>query len=163
MYKDNNTYLYIIYNNNNQDWKSWKLEDELKLSKLQHCRDQLGYSEESWRPKKTCCHSGFCDGWGKTHLIIKIIIMIWILPFQLTTEWKTEKAKRDKHLNLARELRKLLNMRVTLLPIVIGTLGMTHKGLEREQELFEIRRWLESIQTTALLRSARILRRVLET
>ena len=38
-------------------WKSWKSEDESRLSKLQHCWDRLEYWEESWRLEKTCYHS----------------------------------------------------------------------------------------------------------
>ena len=34
-----------------------------------------------------------------------------------------ESEKRDKYLNLSRELRKLWNMRVAVMPIVIGALG----------------------------------------
>ena len=37
--------------------------------------------------------------------------------------------KRDKYLDLARELKKLLNMKVTIIPIVIGALGTVTKGL----------------------------------
>ena len=73
------------------------------------------------------------------------------------------KAKRDKYLDLARELRKLWNMRVTVIPSVVGVLGKGHKGLERGLEELKIRGQIETIQTTALLRSARTLRRVLET
>ena len=54
-------------------------------------------------------------------------------------------------------------MRVTVLPIVIGKLGMVPKGLERRLEELEIGGQIKTIQITALLRSARILRRVLET
>ena len=34
-----------------------------------------------------------------------------------------ESEKKDKYLDLARELKKLWNMKVTLVPIVIGALG----------------------------------------
>ena len=54
-------------------------------------------------------------------------------------------------------------MKVTVIPIVIGALGTVTKGLIKELEDLEIRRQVETIQMTALLRSARILRRVLET
>ena len=47
--------------------------------------------------------------------------------------------------------------------IVIGALGTVTKGLIKGLEDLEIRGRVETIQTTALLRSARILRRVLET
>ena len=74
-----------------------------------------------------------------------------------------ENEKRDKYLNLARELKKLWNMKATVIPIVIDVLGTVTKGFIQELEDLEIRRRVETIQTTALLRSARILRRVLET
>ena len=40
-----------------------------------------------------------------------------------------ESAKKDKHLDLARELKKLWNMKVTIVPIKIGALGTVTKGL----------------------------------
>ena len=71
--------------------------------------------------------------------------------------------KNDIYLDLARELKKLGNMKVTIIPIVIGTFGTVTKGLLKELEDLEVGRRVETIQTTALLRMARILRRVLET
>ena len=44
-----------------------------------------------------------------------------------------------------------------MIPIVIGALGTVTRGLVQELEDLEIRGWVETIQTTALLRSARIL------
>ena len=37
--------------------------------------------------------------------------------------------KKDKYLDLARELKKLWNMKVTIIPIVIGAFGIVTKGL----------------------------------
>ena len=37
--------------------------------------------------------------------------------------------KKDKYLDLARELKKLWNMQVTIIPIVIGVFGRVTKGL----------------------------------
>ena len=54
-------------------------------------------------------------------------------------------------------------MKVTIVPIVISTLGTVTKGLLKGLEDLEIGGWVETIQKTALLRTARILRRVLET
>ena len=59
--------------------------------------------------------------------------------------------------DLARELKKLWNKKVTVIPIVIGTLDTVTKGLVQGVEDLEIRGRMEIIQTTALLRSARIL------
>ena len=52
---------------------------------------------------------------------------------------------------------------MTVIPIVIGALGKISKGFVKELEDLEIRRKVENIQMTALLKPARILRRVLET
>ena len=61
------------------------------------------------------------------------------------------------------ELKILWNMKVTVLPIVIGPLGIDTKGLVQGLEDLEIRGWVETIWTTALLRLAKIQRRVLQT
>ena len=73
-----------------------------------------------------------------------------------------ESENRDKYLDLARERRKFWNMRVMVILIVIGVLGTVPRDLEKGLEELEFRGQIETIQTTALLRSAIILRRVLE-
>ena len=74
-----------------------------------------------------------------------------------------EGEKKDKYLDLARELKKLWNMKVTIILIVIGSFGTITKGLLKQLVDLEIDGPMVTIQTTALLRTARILRRVLET
>ena len=74
-----------------------------------------------------------------------------------------ESEKNDKYLYLARELKKLWNMKVTIVSIVIGALGTITKWLLKGLENLEVGGRVETIQTTALLRTARILRRVIET
>ena len=54
-------------------------------------------------------------------------------------------------------------MEVTIVPIVIGTLGTITKGLLKALEDLEVGGRVETIQITALLRTARIPRQVLET
>ena len=54
-------------------------------------------------------------------------------------------------------------MQVTITPIVIGAFGTVTKGLLKGLEDLEVGGRVETIQTTALLRTARILRRVVET
>ena len=51
---------------------------------------------------------------------------------------------------------------VTIIPIVIGAFGTVTKRLLKGLEDFEVGRRVETIQTTKLLRTARLLRRVLE-
>ena len=59
-------------------------------------------------------------------------------------------------------IKKLWNMKVTIVPIVIGAFGTVTKGLLKGLEDLEVAGRLETIQITALLRTARKLRRVLE-
>ena len=49
-----------------------------------------------------------------------------------------------------------------VIPIVIGALGTVTKDLVKGLREMEIRTWMETIQMTAFLRMATILRRVLE-
>ena len=74
-----------------------------------------------------------------------------------------ESEKNNKYLDLARGLKKLWTMKITVIPIIIGALGTVTEGLLKGLEDLEIGGWEETIQTTALLISVRILRRVQET
>ena len=49
-----------------------------------------------------------------------------------------ENDKKDKYLDLARELKKLWNMQVTIIPIVIGAFGTVTKGLLKGLEDLEV-------------------------
>ena len=74
-------------------------------------------------------------------------------------EWE----KKDKYLDLARELKKLWNMNVAIIPIVIGAFGTITKRLLKDLKDLEVGGRVETIQMTALLRTARTMRRDLET
>ena len=53
-----------------------------------------------------------------------------------------ESEKRDKYLDFTRELeKKSMDMKVTVIPIVVGALGTIHKGLVKELENLEIRHY----------------------
>ena len=86
-----------------------------------------------------------------------------IVDFAVPADHRISLKESEKKDNLARELKKLWNMKVTIVPIVIGTLGTVTKGLLKGLGDLEVSGRVETIQTTALLRTARILRRVLET
>ena len=104
---------------------------------------------------------------GSDIVIIKIkekrICRIVNLAVPADHRGKIKKSKkRDKYFDLAGKLRKLCNMKVMVIPIVIGTLGAALKNLERGLDELEIGGQAETMQITALFRSARILRRALE-
>ena len=73
-----------------------------------------------------------------------------------------EGEKWDKYLDLAKKMKNLWNMKMTVIPNVVGALGTILKGWVKGLEDLEIWEQVETIQTTALLRSARIVRKVLE-
>ena len=89
-----------------------------------------------------------------------------IVDFAVPADYRIklkECEKKDKYLDLAREVKKLWNMTVSIVPIVIGAFGTVTEGLLKGLEDLEVGGRVETIQTTALLKTARILRRVLET
>ena len=116
--------------------------------------------------------------WSKL-LLLQLLLLIIIIIISANTDVKNSRGinnkivnfailadhriklkeyeKKDKYLNLAR------NMQVTIIPIVIGAFGTVTKGLLKGLEDLEVGRRVENIQTTTFLRTARILRRVLET
>ena len=90
-------------------------------------------------------------------------LVVWTSPSPRTTEGKSKRAKRDKCLDFARELKKLQNIKVIVIPIVIGAVEKVPNVFGRQLEELESGGQIEAIQTTALLRSVRILWKVLET
>ncbi len=58
---------------------------------------------------------------------------------------------------------KVWNMKLTVIPIVIRAFGTVTKGLFKGMKDVEVGGWMETILTTALLKTARILGRVLKT
>ena len=103
---------------------------------------------------------------GPDLIIIKKKRIRKIVYFAISADHRInlkESEKKDKYFDLARELKKLWNMKVTIVPIVTGALGTITKGILKDLEDLEVGGRVETIQTIALLRTARILRRVLET
>ena len=85
------------------------------------------------------------------------------MDFAVTADHRVklkESEKRDKYLDLARELKKLWKIKVKMIPIVIGAPSTGTKELVQGLGDLEIKGRMETIQTTAFLMSVRILRRV---
>ena len=66
--------------------------------------------------------------------------------------------EKNKYLDLSRELKKLWNMKLTMIPIVTDAFSPVTKGFLKGLEDSEIRVRVETIQSTSLLRTSRILR-----
>ena len=71
-----------------------------------------------------------------------VSIVWWILPCQRIIEWiltisKNKKIKKmEKWLNFVRELATLWNVNVTVIPVVIGALGMVPKRVEERRGIW---------------------------
>ena len=72
-----------------------------------------------------------------------------------------EDKKLDKYMRLDRELKKLWNIKVTVIPIVIRALETVLKNLEKRLDRLEIKGRIETLWTTALQKLATILSRLL--
>ena len=68
----------------------------------------------------------------------------------------------EKYQDLATEVRKIWNKRVKVIPIIIGALGTTLKQLRKRLEDISIEKKIVELQKSAILYSAKILRKVLE-
>ena len=64
--------------------------------------------------------------------------------------------------DLARELKKLWDMKIVVIPIVIGVLGTTPKMLPKQMTDIGVKTNIGEFQKTIILNTARILRKVLE-
>ena len=81
-----------------------------------------------------------------------------ILNFQESTRILNACTKKKliectTYINLARELKELWNMKVTFKPFIFGALDTDTEGLVQGLEDSEITGRVETIQTTALLKS----------
>ena len=88
-------------------------------------------------------------------------IVDFAIPGDHRVEMK-EKEKREKCQDLARELQVLWNNKISVIPILIGALGTVPKSLRKRLHQIGIQTEIETMQTTVLLNTARIIRKVLE-
>ena len=68
----------------------------------------------------------------------------------------------NKILRPCQRTKKNSKIKVILIPVIVGALGTVLKTQKKKFDKLEIRGRIETIQTTALLKSARIFRRVQE-
>ena len=66
-------------------------------------------------------------------------IVDFAVPPDQRLEWKVNE-KKNKYLDITRELKKLWNMKVTFMPIMIGALGTVTRRLIKGLEDLEIKR-----------------------
>ena len=88
-------------------------------------------------------------------------IIDFAVPGDIRIEEK-EKEKIEKYQDLRRELQKIWNVRVKIIPLVVGSLGAIPKQFSNRLKETRITAEIGQVQKTVLLGTARILRKVLE-
>ena len=73
-----------------------------------------------------------------------------------------EKGKIEKYQDLGREVQKIWNVQVKIIPLVVGSLGAIPKEFGNRLKQIGITAGTAQVQKTVLLGTARILRKVLE-
>ena len=73
-----------------------------------------------------------------------------------------EMKKVEKYQDLRWELTRLWNIKVSVVPVVIGALGIVSGKLASHLKMIEVTTKIELLQKAALLGTARLLRKVLE-
>ena len=73
-----------------------------------------------------------------------------------------EKDKIEKYQYLGRDLQKIWNVKVRIIPLVVGSLGAIPKQFGNRLKQIGITVGTRQVQKTVLLGTARILRKVLE-
>ena len=73
-----------------------------------------------------------------------------------------EKDKIEKYQDLGMELQKIWNVKVKIIPLVVGSLGAIPKQFGNRLKQISITAGTAQVQKTVLLGMARILRKLLE-
>ena len=73
-----------------------------------------------------------------------------------------EKEKIEKYQDLIKELQKIWNVGVNIIPLVVGSVGVILKQFRNRLKKTSIAVEIGQVQRTVLLGKARILRKVLE-
>ena len=88
-----------------------------------------------------------------------------VVDFAVPADHRIEVSQQRKIENfqdLKRELQKLWNLKISMAPVVIGAFGTIPKSLEKHRNELNVEINISQMQTTILLNSARITRKVLK-
>ena len=94
-------------------------------------------------------------------MVNKCYVVDFAVPFDSRVECK-EQEKIEKYQDLVRELKKIWNMPIVMVPLVIGTLGTISKQFKNNLKKIDIQTKLNELQKTVVINTARIIRKVIE-
>ena len=87
---------------------------------------------------------------------------LWeVIPYDTRVDDK-EAEKLENNLDLARKLKKVWNMKVTIASLVVRILGTRAKASEKRLKIIRIETKITELQKTVLIHASRILGKVLE-
>ena len=98
-------------------------------------------------------------------LVEKELNKTWIIDVAVPADRRIEikeLEKIEKYQDLARELKKIWKTKVKVVPVVVGSLGSVSKRLKKYVTMLGISNRITTLQKSAILGTARILRKVLE-
>jgi hypothetical protein len=75
---------------------------------------------------------------------------------------KKEAEKKLKYNSLCIEIHRMLNLKCTIIPIIIGATGIVTRSLRKNLEAAPGKQLIDSLQQTAVLGTSHIIRKVLQ-
>ena len=105
------------------------------------------------------------EAWGPDLVVVDKDRSCKIIDFAVPEDSRIEEKEKDKiekYQDLGKELQKIWNVKVKIIPLVVGSLGAIPKQFGNRLKQIGIAVGTAQIQKTVLLGTARILRKVLE-
>jgi len=73
-----------------------------------------------------------------------------------------EAEKKLKYKSLCIEIQRMWNLKCSIVPVIIGAIGIVTRNLRKNLETVPGKHWIDSLQKTAILGTSHIIRKVLQ-
>ena len=84
--------------------------------------------------------------------------VLWLVYLSFDENWRERERYQEKYQDLGSELQKIWNIKVKIIPLVVGSLGAIRKQFGNRLKQIGITVGTAQIQKTVLLGTARILK-----
>ena len=88
--------------------------------------------------------------------------VLWLVYLSFDENWRERERYQEKYQDLGSELQKIWNIKVKIIPLVVGSLSAIPKKFVNRLKQICITAGTAQVQKTVLLGTAGILRKVLE-
>jgi len=75
---------------------------------------------------------------------------------------RKEAEKKLKYNSLCIEVQQMWNLKCTIIPVIIGAIGIVTRSLRKDLEAVPGRHSIDSLQKTAILGTSHVIRKVLQ-